>query len=45
MNASEPIVINQTELRHVVYIYNCSGSTIQINGKVNAVTLGMQGDG
>jgi adenylyl cyclase-associated protein len=33
------VVIEKTELRHVVYIYNCTNSTISINGKVNAVTL------
>ncbi|KAJ3047457.1 F-actin-capping protein subunit alpha [Rhizophlyctis rosea] len=37
---NQNIVIDQTELKHVVYIYNCQGSTIQIKGKVNAVTLG-----
>ncbi|TPX67087.1 hypothetical protein SpCBS45565_g03994 [Spizellomyces sp. 'palustris'] len=33
------IIIDQTELRHVVYIYNCQNCTIQIKGKVNAVTI------
>ncbi len=36
------VVIDQTELRHVVYIYNCQNSTIKINGKVNAVTVGIE---
>jgi adenylyl cyclase-associated protein len=39
-NNSE-VVIDKTELRHVVYIYNCHNSTIKINGKVNAVTVGI----
>jgi adenylyl cyclase-associated protein len=34
------IVIDKAELKHVVYIYNCEGSTIQIKGKVNAITIG-----
>ncbi|KAI8849428.1 adenylate cyclase-associated CAP [Chytridium lagenaria] len=30
------VVVNGVELRHVVYIYNCTNSTIVIRGKVNA---------
>jgi len=33
------IVIENTEIRHLVYIYNCVDSTIQIKGKVNAITI------
>ncbi|KAI9100693.1 adenylate cyclase associated N terminal-domain-containing protein [Phlyctochytrium arcticum] len=33
------IVIDKAEMRHVVYVYNCVGCTIQVKGKVNAVTL------
>ncbi|KAJ3105212.1 F-actin-capping protein subunit alpha [Phlyctochytrium planicorne] len=33
------VVVDNTELRHVVYIYNCTNSTVSIKGKVNAVTL------
>ncbi|KAI8802268.1 adenylate cyclase associated N terminal-domain-containing protein [Cladochytrium replicatum] len=33
------IVIEDVQLKHVVYIYNCQNSTIQIKGKVNAITL------
>ncbi|KAJ3383820.1 hypothetical protein HDU84_003388 [Entophlyctis sp. JEL0112] len=40
LNASEPVVIKNPELRHTVYIYNCINSTISVEGKVNAVTLG-----
>ena len=39
VNNSE-IVIDKVELKHVVYVYNCSNCTIQIKGKVNAVTIG-----
>jgi adenylyl cyclase-associated protein len=35
------IVVDQTEIKHVVYIYNCHNSTIKICGKVNAITIGM----
>lgn len=34
------LVIDQTESRHTVYIYKCSGSVVVIKGKVNAITLG-----
>ena len=33
------MVVEETELRHVVYIYNCQNSTITVKGKVNAITL------
>ncbi|KAJ8327584.1 suppressor of rasval19 [Batrachochytrium dendrobatidis] len=33
------LVIEGVELQHVVYIYNCHDSTIQIKGKANAVTV------
>ncbi|KAI9322074.1 adenylate cyclase associated N terminal-domain-containing protein [Zopfochytrium polystomum] len=33
------IVLTDVEIRHTVYIYNCTGSAIQIKGKVNAVTI------
>ncbi|KAI8907816.1 adenylate cyclase associated N terminal-domain-containing protein [Gorgonomyces haynaldii] len=36
---NQNIVVDQTELRHVVYVYNCQNSTISIKGKVNAITL------
>ncbi|KAJ3236751.1 F-actin-capping protein subunit alpha [Chytriomyces hyalinus] len=39
VNSAEPIVIENPELRHTVYIYNCQNSTIEVKGKVNAVTL------
>jgi len=33
------LVINDTEMRQNVYIYKCEGSTVQVKGKVNSVTL------
>jgi len=36
---NQSIVIDQTELKQTVYIYRCKGSTIQIKGKVNSVSL------
>jgi len=33
------IVVENTEIRHLVYIYNCVDCTIQIKGKVNAITI------
>lgn len=33
------IVIDQTEPKQTVYIFNCSSSTIQVRGKVNAITM------
>lgn len=34
------IIVETTELKQVVYIYNCSNSVIQVKGKVNAVIIG-----
>ena len=33
------LVIEQTEIRHTVYIYNCTNCTVLIKGKVNAVSI------
>lgn len=33
------LVISETEMKQCVYIYKCENSTIQIKGKVNAITL------
>ncbi|XP_030645231.1 adenylyl cyclase-associated protein 2 [Chanos chanos] len=33
------LVIEETELRQVVYVYNCSNSTLQIKGKVNSIIV------
>jgi adenylyl cyclase-associated protein len=34
------LVIENAELNHVVNIFGCKNSTIQVKGKVNAVSLG-----
>jgi adenylyl cyclase-associated protein len=36
----QDIVLNDTEIKQVVNIFNCNNCTIQITGKVNAVSLG-----
>lgn len=33
------LVIDETEMKHTVYIYKCDNCTIQVKGKVNAITL------
>lgn len=33
------LVIEKTEIRHTVYIFNCNNCTIMIKGKVNAVSI------
>lgn len=33
------VIIEGVELNHTVYVYNCKNSTIQINGKFNALSL------
>ncbi|QRW00655.1 adenylyl cyclase-associated protein 1 [Ceratobasidium sp. AG-Ba] len=33
------VVVENTDLSHVVNIYNCKNTTIQIKGKINTVTL------
>ncbi|KAI3423920.1 hypothetical protein D9Q98_009754 [Chlorella vulgaris] len=37
--SNREIVIEDTQPKQTVYIFNCSGSTIQVRGKVNAITL------
>lgn len=39
-NGNNDIVIDQTEIKHTVYIYNCQNSTVKVMGKVNAISLG-----
>lgn len=34
------LVIEETELKQVVYVFNCSNSTLQIKGKINSIILG-----
>uniref|UniRef100_A0A8C8ZDN1 Adenylyl cyclase-associated protein n=1 Tax=Prolemur simus TaxID=1328070 RepID=A0A8C8ZDN1_PROSS len=33
------LVINDTELKQVVYIYKCVNTTLQIKGKINSITV------
>ncbi|XP_028851770.1 adenylyl cyclase-associated protein 2 isoform X3 [Denticeps clupeoides] len=33
------LVIEETELKQVVYLYNCSSSTLQVKGKVNSIIV------
>nr|CAG4651105.1 EOG090X08PR [Simocephalus serrulatus] len=33
------LVISETEMNQVVYIFKCEGSTIQVKGKVNSIVL------
>ena len=37
---NKKIVISDTNMKQVVYIYKCVDSTVQIKGKVNNVTVG-----
>ncbi|XP_030074520.1 adenylyl cyclase-associated protein 1 [Microcaecilia unicolor] len=37
-NASN-LVISQTEMKQVVYIFKCVNSTLQIKGKINSITI------
>lgn len=34
------LVISDTELKQVVYVFKCTNSTLQIKGKINSITLG-----
>jgi len=36
---NKEIVISETETKQVVYIYGCLNTTVQIKGKVNAITI------
>jgi hypothetical protein len=36
---NKTIVIDDTNTRQTVYIYNCSNSVIQIKGKVNGIAM------
>ncbi|XP_077404114.1 adenylyl cyclase-associated protein 1 isoform X2 [Vanacampus margaritifer] len=33
------LVISDTELKQVVYAYKCNGSTLQVKGKLNSITI------
>lgn len=34
------LVIDDTELKQVAYIYKCVNTTLQIKGKINSITVG-----
>ncbi|NXG78029.1 CAP1 protein, partial [Baryphthengus martii] len=34
------LVISETELKQVAYVFKCTNSTLQIKGKINSITLG-----
>ncbi|XP_029099800.1 adenylyl cyclase-associated protein 2 isoform X2 [Monodon monoceros] len=36
------LVISETELRQVAYIFKCSKSTLQIKGKINSITIAVR---
>ncbi|XP_039595946.1 adenylyl cyclase-associated protein 1-like [Polypterus senegalus] len=36
---AQELVISNTELKQVVYMFKCHGSTLQIKGKINSITL------
>ncbi|XP_068603025.1 adenylyl cyclase-associated protein 2 isoform X2 [Brachionichthys hirsutus] len=35
----QDLVIDETELKQVVYVFNCSNSTLQIKGKINSIIV------
>jgi adenylyl cyclase-associated protein len=35
------LLIENPEIKHVVYVYNCQNSTLTVKGKVNAITIGI----
>ncbi|MBN3278521.1 CAP2 protein, partial [Polyodon spathula] len=37
------LVISETELKHVVYAFKCSNSTLQIKGKINSIIVVVMG--
>lgn len=34
------LAIEETELKQVVYVFNCNNSTLQIKGKINSIIVG-----
>ncbi|CAL9691483.1 unnamed protein product [Knipowitschia caucasica] len=33
------LVIDETELKHVVYVFGCNNSTLQVKGKINSIII------
>lgn len=34
------LVIEETELKQVVYVFSCNNSTLQVKGKINSIIVG-----
>lgn len=34
------LVVDETELKQVVYVFNCNNSTLQVKGKINSIIVG-----
>lgn len=34
------LIIEDTELKQVVYVFSCNNSTLQVKGKINSIILG-----
>lgn len=34
------LVVEDTELRQVVYVFGCNGCTLQVKGKLNSIIVG-----
>lgn len=42
-DGAKELVISDTEPKQVVYAFHCNNSTLQVKGKVNAITIGEDG--
>lgn len=42
---AQNLVISDTELKQVVYAFKCNKSMLQVKGKLNTITLGMNKSG
>ena len=36
------LVIEDTELKQVAYVFGCNNSTVQVKGKINSIIIGEQ---
>lgn len=34
------LVVEDTELKQVVYVFGCNGCTLQVKGKINSIIVG-----
>lgn len=39
-NGAKDLMISDTEPKQVIYAFHCTNSTLQVKGKVNAITIG-----